>query len=155
MSRIYTRTPHPEKEIPVRKKNIDHLAWQSVVAASEFSVPPRDVDVPTRTIAPGIITFGTPLILSNKTDNPVSVQVRILDEAGTDYMFAPEVHIDAKDAALVPLQGSALVKRDPASGTGDALQVWADTENAVDAFIMCYEREAGQHDDEIGEGVDP
>lgn len=153
MTRIITRNPHPEKEIPVRVNNLNHLDWHTIISAPDFSVPPRDVDIPTRTIAPGLIVLGTPLILSNTTGALVKVDVRVFDEAGNGFRFATNVAIDAYDTALVPVQGQLLVKRDPDSAEGDRLQARADTENAVDVFIACYEREAGQHDPKIGEGA--
>jgi hypothetical protein len=134
MTRIFTAQPAVARPIRIRMVDVPDL-WTTLVAAPDFSVPDpqqawptafRDPNDPNRRIQPGQVLFLAPLMIFNTDPNASHrIEIRTVFEDGITVIEQAAVTIPKRETYTHPIPGQRLLKLDPASETGDALQVRA------------------------------
>lgn len=150
INRIVCRTPSTGKPIFASLPDVPDT-FTEIISAPDFSVPDtsnrfpdRDPNDTSRAIRSGEVFVLTPLAVRNKDTVTRKLEVRVVQEDSTVLEFG-EIEVPAKDTALVPLQGRSLTKRDPASTTGDTIEVKAEANNVFDVWLSGEERLSNEH----------
>ena len=134
MPRILTAQPAVARPVRIFMRNVPTV-WTSLAEAPDFSVPDpqqawpaalRDPADATRRIQPGQILFLAPLMIFNSDPNlSHTIELCTLLEDGTTIIAQAAVTIPRRETYTHPIPGQRLLKLNPASATGDALQVRA------------------------------
>lgn len=134
MPRILTAQPAAAKPVRVHMRSVPDV-WTTLIAAPDFSVPDpqrtwpeplRDPLESTRRIQPGQVLFLAPLMIFNSDPNDSHmIELRTVLEDGITIIEQASVTIPRRETYTHPIPGQRLLKLDPATQTGDALQVRA------------------------------
>jgi hypothetical protein len=150
MSRIVCRTPSTGKPIRASLANVG-TNFTTIAEAPDFSVPDtsnrfpdRDSNDSSRAIRPGELFCLTPLSVYNKSAETYWIEVQVLEESGSSFIFT-KVRVPPGDTAYIPLQGRSLFKRNPAGTNGDRLQIRAESSNKFDIWISLEEKLSNEH----------
>lgn len=134
MSRILTAQPAVARPVRIHLRAVPG-SWTTLIAAPDFSVPDpqqawpaafRDPEDANRRIQPGQVLFLAPLMIFNSDPNTSqTIEIRtILEEDGT-VIDQAAITIPRRETYTHPIPGQRLLKLDPTTATGDALQVRA------------------------------
>tara|TARA_R110000772_G_scaffold84782_1_gene178682 strand:+ start:5252 stop:5716 length:465 start_codon:yes stop_codon:yes gene_type:complete len=150
MARITCRTPSTGKAIRASIADVQ-TTFSDLSEAPDFSVPdtsnkysdrdPLDI---TRAIRPGEHFFLTPMSAKNKDTVDRWVEVQLIEEDGTIIEFG-RTTVPPGDTVFIPLQGRSIFKRNPLGGSGDVIQVRAETASMFDVWATLEEKLSSEH----------
>ena len=150
MTRIVCKTPSSGRPIRFVSNNVT-TTFTTLITAPDFSVPDQSRKFPNRdpldaqrAIRPGEIFFLTPIMAKNNSAEDRWVEVQYITEEGTTISVG-RVEVPAGDTVFIPIQGRSLLKRDPVTLAGDALQVRAEVSGIFDIWGAAEERLANEH----------
>ena len=122
---------------PIAKSIELNTAFESLIEVPNFNIPEL-IFGGTTVIAPGVAEVISPLLLSNKTESTVYVDIqafRLYDystdpetEANTAFSLATNIPIPAYDTLPFPMNGQFFYN-------GDRLEIKATANSSVDATI--------------------
>jgi len=155
---IYTDQPSTGKSIQLFQKGLPADTFVTLAEAKIFSIPrvsseltPELTDTSRpgeeRELVLGEMFINAPLLVSNKTDSVVEVEVIIKKFTGeSDFIYlAPKISIPGKEGVRINIQGQTLLIDSPNRANGDRLQIKASMGDALDVFGSATESAAAAH----------
>jgi hypothetical protein len=152
---IYTDQPSTGKSIQFAVKDLG-ISWTTLAEVPIFSIPRISSELPEayidtsrpgeeREFLLGELFITAPLLVSNKSEANVNVDVQILTENNEVVQLTPTIPIPPKDGVRVNIQGQIMRISTPGTANGDRLQIKASVANAVDVFGSATESGSADH----------
>lgn len=138
MARTITTEIAPSAK-PVGVSKPVTTVWTEMADGPEYDIPRVGFNSGERRIAPGVAEVSSPLLISNISDSPISIDVKIIRDNGDESILAQSFPVPFGDISIFPVQGQFLK-------SGDILQVRSEQDTGLFATLAYTEGQAEEDD---------